>query len=238
MTNYRGEKTFAASGPLQIGDQEWAVVVEQERSEATAGLSTLLRSTLVVIAILLPVTALLAWWLARSLTRPFRQLVEGAGRIAGGEPASGLAELGNNELGDIGRQLELVAGRLEGEEAAILAEEAQINDVLGAVIPPRLIDRVRRGEQSITDLFDTATMISVLVDGIPEATGSDQDTVLEINEYLVDGIDQLLESYQIERVRRSSSNALFAAGMGDDDDGIDGARAVRRRSNEAGGQCR
>ena len=220
VTNYRGEKTFAASGPLQIGEQEWAIIVEQERSEAMAGLSTLLRSTLVVIAILLPATALLAWWLARSLTRPFSQLVDGAGRIAGGETASGLGELGNNELGDVGRQLELVAGRLAAEEAAMVAEETQINDVLAAVIPPRLIDRVRRGEQSITDLFDTATMISVLIDGIPEATGSDQDTVLEINEYLADGIDRLLESFQIERVRRSSSTALFAAGMGDDDAGI------------------
>ena len=223
VSNYRGDATFAASGPLQVGSQEWAVIVEQDRSEAMAGLASLLRSTLVVMAVLLPVTALLGWWMARSLTRPFGQLVDAAGRIANGEPASGVGGLGNNELGDVGRQLETVASRLEAEEAAIVAEEAQIDDVLGAVIPPRLIDRVRRGEKGITDLLDTATAIAFMVDGIPEATGSDQDTVFEINEHLADGVDDLLESFGVERVRRSATNALFVAGMGEPDARIDDA---------------
>ncbi len=223
VTNSRGDATFAASGAVRLGEQDWAVVVEQDRSEAMAGLSSLLRSTLVVMAVLLPVTALLGWWMARSLTRPFGQLVEAAGRIANGEPSSGVGRLGNNELGDVGRQLEIVASRLEAEEVAIVAEEAQINDVLGAVVPRRLIDRVRSGEQCITDLLDTATVISFLVDGIPEATGSEQDTVFEITEYLSDGVDGLLESFGVERVRRSSTNALFVAGMGQSDARIDDA---------------
>ncbi len=223
VTNYRGDATFAASGPLQVGEQEWVVVVEQDRSEALKGLGTLLRSTLLVIAVLLPVTAMLGWWMARSMARPFGQLVDAAGRIANGEPASGVGRLGNNELGDVGRQLEIVASRLEAEEAAIVAEEAQINDVLSAVIPPRLIDRVRRGEKGIDDLLDTATAIAFMVDGVPEATGSDQDTVLEINEHLADGVEDLLETFGVERVRRSATNALFIAGMGEPDARLDDA---------------
>ncbi len=223
VTNSRGEATFVASGPVQLGGQDWAVVVEQDRSEAMAGLASLLRSTLVVMAVLLPVTALLGWWMARSLTRPFGQLVDAADRIANGEPASGVGQLGNNELGDVGRQLEIVATRLEAEEVAILAEEAQIIDVLGAVIPPRLIDRVRSGEQCISDLLDTATAISFLVGGIPEAAGSDQDTVFEITEHLAEEIDRLVEAFGVERVRRSTTNALFVAGMGRSDARIDDA---------------
>ena len=217
VTGYNGDTVFAASGPVTVGGQDWAVVVEQDRSEATSGLSSLLRSTLVVMAILLPVTALLGWWMARSLTRPFGQLVDAAARIAQGEPASGVGQLGNNELGDVGRQLENVAARLDAEEAALVAEEEQINAVLGAVVPPRLIERVRSGEQGISDLLDTATVISFLIDGIPEATGSNQDTVFEITEQIVDGVEQLQEEFGVERVRRSSTSALFAAGLGEDD---------------------
>ncbi len=188
VSNYRGDATFAAAGPVRLGGQDWVVVVEQDRSEALSGLSSLLRSTLLLVAVLLPVTALLGWWMARSLTRPFGQLVDAAGRIADGEPATGVGRLGNNELGDVGRQLEIVATRLEAEEAAIVAEEEQIIDVLGAVIPPRLIDRVRRGEQGIEDLLDTATAIAFVIEGIPEASGSDQDMVFEITEHLADGV--------------------------------------------------
>ncbi len=223
VTTYSGHSAFTAAGPVRVGDQNWAVVVEQDRSEATAGLSSLLRSTLAVMAILLPVTAVLGWWMARSLTRPFGRLVDAAGRIAQGEPASGVDQLGNNELGDVGRQLVNVAARLEAEEAALAVEEEQINAVLGAVVPPRLVDRVRSGEQDIADLLDTATVIAFLVDGIPEATGSDQDMVFEITEQLVDGVEQLQDEFGVERIRRSSINALFATGLGEDDARIDAA---------------
>lgn len=223
VTDYRGDPTFAASAPVRVGGQDWAVVVEQDRSEALSGLSSLLRSTLVVVAVLLPVTALLGWWMARSLTRPFGELVDAARRIAHGEPATGVGRLGNNELGDVGRQLEIVATRLEAEEAAIVAEEAQIIDVLGAVVPPRLIDRVRQGEQGIDDLLDTATAIAFLIEGIPEVSGSDQDMVIEIAEHLADGADALVESSGVERVRRSSTNALFVAGLDRPDACIDDA---------------
>ncbi len=223
VTNYRGDATFAASAPVQVGAQEWVVVIEQDRSEANSGLGSLLRVMLVVMAILLPITAVLGWLMARSLTRPFGSLVDAAGRIARGQPVSGVAGLGNNELGDVGRQLEIVANRLEAKEAAIVAEEEQINDVLGEVVPPRLIDRVRSGEQNITDLLDTATVISFLVDGIPEAAGSDQDTVFEIAEHLADGVDRLADDHRVERVRRSSTNALFVAGLAQPDACIDDA---------------
>jgi class 3 adenylate cyclase len=123
----------------------------------------------------------------------------------------------------VGRQLGNVAARLEAEEAALVDEENQINAVLGEVVPRRLVDRVRSGELGITDLLDTATVISFLVDGIPEATGSDQDTVFEISEQLIEGVEQVQAEYGVERVRRSTTNALFAAGLGDDGADVDAA---------------
>jgi class 3 adenylate cyclase len=125
-----------------------------------------------------------------------------------------VGSLGNNELGDVGRQLETVAARLAAEEAALVTEEEQINAVLEAVVPPRLVDRVRSGERGIADLVDSATVISFLVDGIPEAAGSNHDVVFEIAEQLVEGVEQLQEQYGVERIRQSSTSALFATGLG------------------------
>jgi class 3 adenylate cyclase len=215
VVSFDGARTEAASGPIDVGTQNWVVVVEQDRSEANDGLGDLLRSMLVVMAVLVPITAVLAVLLARSLTRPFGTLVAAARHIASGGRSPDVARLGKNELGDVGRQLERVAARLDDEEANIAAEETQITDVLAAVVPPRLIDRVRRGERQIVDLLDAATVMSFLVDGIPEATGSAYDTVSELHDDLVHGIDRLVDEFQIERVRRSPTNALFVAGLGE-----------------------
>ncbi len=212
--SFDGDRTFAASGPVVLGNETWAVVVEQDRSEANEGLWTLLRSVLLVMVVLLPITALLGVWLARSLTRPFRQLVDAARCIARGESAPTVSTLGKNELGDVGRQLERVAARLDEEADRIAAEESQINEILGAVLPLRLVDRVRCGEETIADLVDTASAMSFLVHGVPEATGSNQDTVFELLEHLVAEVDRLAEEFEVQRVRLSTSNALFVAGLG------------------------
>ncbi len=89
--------------------------------------------------------------------------------------------------------------------------------MLTAVLPARLVDRFRGGEEAIEDIFDTATIISATVDGIPEAVGVDQDVVLEIADRLNEEADGLMEQFGIERIRRSSGSQLFAAGLGHGD---------------------
>jgi class 3 adenylate cyclase len=223
VTNYRGSDSLTASAPASIGSLEWVVVVEQERSETQAALRSMLWGTLLVMVVLLPITGALGLWLARSLTRPFRVIVDAAADVARGESIVGVDRLGKNEVGDVGRQLELVAAQLEAEEQAIAAEEQRIIDVLGAVMPPRLIDRVRSGEQDIDDLVDLATIISITVAGLPEAGGSDHDSVLELTEHVGDELQRLMDEHGVERLRRSASTGLFVAGLGRPDANIDGA---------------
>jgi len=240
VTSYLGTKTLAASGPVKIGNLNWAIVVEQARSEANDELRSMIWSTLIVMAILLPITALLGVLIARSLTKPFEALVQGAARIAGGDLDRDVQDLGRNELGDVGRQLEVVARQLDAEERAILDQEQRINDVLTAVLPPRLVARVRQGEESIDDVFDTATMIAVTIEESSVAAGTDQDVVLEIIERVTDDVDELMRRFGVERVRRASSGELFIAGLGDDEarenDAAHFAAAVVRLTAEIGAE--
>ena len=217
VTNYLGIETLAASAPVDVSGLDWVVVVERNTSETDSALNSFLRTILIELAILLPTIALVGFLLARTLTRPAQSLVEAADRIAGGDLDTEVQDLGNNELGDLGRQLEGVAHQLEVRDQAIVAEERNINDMLTAVLPARLVDRFRGGEEAIEDIFDTATIISATVDGIPEAVGVDQDVVLEIADRLNEEADGLMEQFGIERIRRSSGSQLFAAGLGHGD---------------------
>jgi len=217
VTNYLGTETLAASGPADAGGLGWVVVVAVDKAETDAALDSLLRALLVVLAVLLPAIALIGLLIARSLTRPAKSLVGSASRIAEGDLDTDVEGFGNNELGDLGRQLEGVVRQLKSQEQAIIDEEGRINDMLISVLPARLVDRVRDGEQAIDDIFDTATIVSVTVDGMPEAAGVDQDIVLEITDRLNEEADDVMARHGVERVRRSSGSQLFAAGLAHDD---------------------
>jgi class 3 adenylate cyclase len=217
VTNYLGRKTLAAAAPAEISGLDWAVVVEIDKNEANSALNSMLHRMLVVLAILLPTIGLIGVYLARILTRPANSLVEAAALIADGDLDTDVPDLGRNELGDLGRQLEGVARQLESREQAILDEEQNITDMLIALLPARLVDRVRHGEKAIADVFDTATVVSITLDGTPEAAGTDQDLALEISERLEEEIHALMDRYGVERVQRSSDSQLYVTGLGHDD---------------------
>ncbi len=217
VTNYLGKDTLAVSAPLRVGGLDWAVIVEFDKSESDAALGSLLRRILLVLVILLPAIAITGVLLARILTRPADSLVRSAAAIADGDLDAEVEDLGRNELGDLGRQLQGVAGQIELREQAVVDEERHITDLLTALLPARLVDRVRRGEQVIEDIFDTATAVSITVDDVPEAAGVDQDIALEITERLNEGVETLMERYGVERIRRSSGNQLFLCGLDHDD---------------------
>jgi class 3 adenylate cyclase len=220
VTNYLGTKTLAASGPVGVDGVNWAVVVELDRSESDAAVNSLLRRFLLVLAILLPSIAILGVFLARTLTKPAEALVRSAARLADGDLDTAIEDLGRNELGDLGRQLEGVARQLESQEQAILDEEQHINDMLGALLPARLIERFRDGERSIGDIFDTATVVSITIDDIPSTLATDNELVLEIADRLNEESILLMERHGVERIQRSSGNQMYLAGLNQDDAGV------------------
>jgi len=213
VTDYLGTKTLAAAAPAGIEGLDWAVIVEVDESQADSALDSMLRGILLVLAVLLPAIGLVGVFLARILTRPANSLVQAAARIADGDLDTDVPDLGRNELGDLGRQLDGVARQLESREQAILDEEQNINDMLIALLPARLVDRVRSGEKAIADVFDRATVVSITVDGTPEAEGADQDLALEISERLEEEVHALMDRYGAERVQRSSDSQLFVTGL-------------------------
>jgi class 3 adenylate cyclase len=217
VKNYLGTKTLAASGPAAVDGVNWAVVVEIDRSETDAALNSLLRRFLLVLALLLPSIAILGIFLARTLAKPADELVRSAARIANGDLDTEIEDLGQNELGDLGRQLEGVAQQLESQEQAILDEEQHINDMLGALLPARLVDRVRGGESAIGDILDTATVVSITIDDIPSTLATDNDLALEMADRLNEETLVLMERHGVERIQRSSGSQLYLTGLNQDD---------------------
>jgi len=217
VNNYLGTKTLAASGPADVEGVNWAVVVEVDKSESDTALNSLLRRFSLVLAVLLPAIAIFGIFLARTLTKPAQTLVRSAERIAGGDLDTEISDLGQNELGDLGRQLGGIARQLESQEQAIVDEEQHIDNILSALLPDRLVDRVRGGEEAIGDVFDTATVVSITIDDVPSAIANDADLALEVADRLNDETLALAERHGAERIQRSSASEMYLTGLNQDD---------------------
>ena len=217
VNNYLGTTTLAASGPATVEGVNWAVIVEVDKSESDTALNSLLRRFSLVLAVLLPAIAIFGIFLARTLTKPAQTLVRSAERIAGGDLDTEISDLGQNELGDLGRQLGGIARQLESQEQAIVDEEQHINNILSALLPDRLVDRVRGGEEAIGDVFDTATVVSITIDDVPSAIANDADLALEVADRLNDETLALAERHGAERIQRSSASEMYLTGLNQDD---------------------
>jgi class 3 adenylate cyclase len=212
VDNYLGHSTLAASAPVGVDDLGWVIVTEQQTDETQRELDRFVVSILVLLAILLPVLALVGVLLARALARPVRPLVEAAGRIADGDYDAGVPDLGRNELGDVGHQLEAVAAQLGEQEASIEAEEDRIVTMLESVLPRALVDRVRSGERELAEIVDTATVVSIALRGIP--SGTEQDAVVELTSRLADEAGRLAAEHDVERGQIALQQQIFVSGRG------------------------
>lgn len=214
VPNGLDRRALTASAPLDLPGLSWAIVTEQLTSETRDELERFLWSTLVLLAILLPILAIVGIVLARVFARPVGPLVDAASEIAGGNFDAEVEDLGRNELGDLGRQLNGMAAQLRDHEASIAAEEDRITRMLASVLPPDLVERVRAGERDVTELVDSATVIAVNVGGLPEPSGAEHETLIDLTERLGEVGDAVRIEYGIERIRAASDEQIFVAGRG------------------------
>ena len=84
----------------------WEIVVRQPEAQAFSTMIALLRRILWFEPMLLAITLLFAWGVARSVTRPLAILTRASEQIAAGELAKPISSPGVDEIGRLGRSLE------------------------------------------------------------------------------------------------------------------------------------
>jgi len=215
VDNYLGRRTLAATAPLDLPGLDWVVVTEQQTAETNDELGRFLVTIALVLAVLLPILAIVGLYLARMLARPVGPLVDAAGQIAAGDLDAEVPDLGRNELGDLGRQLRTVASQLRDHEQEIAHEEQGIASMLESVLPPTLVTRIRSGEPEIIDQIDTGTVISLTIRGLPVPVGAEQDAVLDLTTRLANELRLLAAEHGVDRIRVGSDRQLFVSGLGE-----------------------
>jgi class 3 adenylate cyclase len=223
VDDYLDRAALTASAPLQVDGLGWIIVTEQQTSETREQLERFVATIVVLLAVLLAVLVVIAALLARALARPVAPLVDAARRLADGDAQTPIPDLGRNELGDVGRQLEAVAARLREQDASIVEEEQRITEMLASALPPVLADRIRRGERNLAEQIDTATVIAVSLRGLPAAANAELDALDELTTRFADELTRLADLYGVERLHVAHEQQLFVTGRGRPDPGAEAA---------------
>jgi class 3 adenylate cyclase len=217
--NYLGEKTFTYARPLDTAGVSWVVVAEQPIGELRAPLYTYAARLGLVLALILPLAALIGYFVADRLTRSIPPAVEMASAIAAGARDLDPPDLGANEFGDLTRRLAELAGELGQQEAALSAEFDQRRQLLLSVLPARLVmdEGVINGTGEANDV-GTVIAITIEVDGEP-----DNAEVVEFLKSFGQAVESRAEQLDIDRIRSGHDRLLFLAGVNRPDDGASDA---------------
>ena len=136
-----GERSVTAFAPLGAAPWGVQVVVPEDAALATSGA---LPTTFPVFAGgLLLVAGAFAWGAARSVTRPVAVLTAAAERIAAGGMDEPIPELGEDELGRLGRSVE----RMRSSLRDLIAHVARANELLEKRVADRTAELAQANER-------------------------------------------------------------------------------------------
>jgi methyl-accepting chemotaxis protein len=130
--DYRDVDVLSAYRPLAIQGLDWVLMSEIDESEAFEAARDLRKRMFVWLVILVGAIVAIAFWFARSLTRPIRDLSNQAERLSSGDLDGALPVERGDEIGDLGRSFETMRGSL----AELIRKQDQAIDALAAPLIP------------------------------------------------------------------------------------------------------
>ncbi len=113
VLDYRGQRVLCVT--RNIEETGWGLVVKMDEAEARAPLAPMRTMLVVVFALSSLVVAVVAVWLARSITLPLSRLTVAAGKIGARDLAATVEATSADEVGELARTLDAARASLKVE---------------------------------------------------------------------------------------------------------------------------
>ena len=123
-TDYRNEKVFAVSDQLNIQGVNWMILAKIDEQEALAALADVQNFVFFLSGVILLIAMAMAWFFAKSLSRPIAELTEMARRVADGDLSRSIHSERGDEIGDLGRSFNMVV-ETQRQIGAVMASMAR-----------------------------------------------------------------------------------------------------------------
>ncbi|WP_419776476.1 adenylate/guanylate cyclase domain-containing protein [Mycolicibacterium neoaurum] len=213
-TDYLGNESLQAYGPVNLPGLDWVMVANIDTSEAFAPVATFTRTLVLSTAAIVFIVSIASMLLARLFIRPIRRLEAGARQISSGDYGVTVPVQSKDEFGDLTVAFNAMSRNLAIKED-LLNEQRRENDrLLLSLMPEPVAARYRDGEETIAQDHQDVTVIFAGIAGLDELSAelsADEDLSLVNN--LIRQFDAAAEDLGVEKVRTLHNGYLASCGL-------------------------
>ena len=212
--DYRGKLVLKSYQPIRIGTLEWGLVSKIDKAEALQGVRRLRDALLLLGAILIPLLTLMSLALARSFIQPIQRLIGATKQIIAGDSAVQVKVDSADEFGELSSSFNSMATTLQQREEAIRSQLQENDRLLLNILPARTAERLKQGEQSITEQYPSVSVLYADLEGFQDLSSelAPDQAIVVLNE-LIGAFDDAAERCGVEKLRSTGSNYLAVCGL-------------------------
>lgn len=212
--DYRGSEVLGAYQPVEIDGLRWAVAAEIEIGEAFAPISTFQRQVVIGATLIVVLVTLVAMWLARLFVKPLDRLIDSTQKLDSGDGKRIVESGTRDEFNDLARSINDKVYTLRGQIQQVEQHNAENQDLIDLLLPPKIAKRIKHGEGVIADpvsnvsiLFTDLHRFSKLFDSL-----NGEEVVFLLDE-LVDAFDDLADKYGLEKIKTIGDGYMAVCGL-------------------------
>jgi adenylate cyclase len=214
MLDLAGEAYVSLSSTLVARPElNLIALIQQSLPEALAPYRELEQRLIVLFALGLCLSALMAMFLGRSVSKPVMSLVSRVGRIEQGDYSASAPSRRSDEIGRLENSVNTMATGL--------AEKEKVRDLLGKVVSREIAEELMRGEVKLGGEMRTATILfSDIRDFTSLCEGRPPETILEMLNHYLSEVSIAIEDNKgvVDKYIGDAVMALFGAPVGSPQD--------------------
>jgi len=212
--DYRGKRVLKSYQPIRIGKLEWGLVSKIDKAEALQGVRRLRDALLLLGAILIPLLTLMSLALARSFIQPIQRLMRATKQIIAGDSAVQVKVDSEDEFGELSHSFNSMAQTLQQREESIRSQLQENDRLLLNILPARTAERLKQGEQSITEQYPSVSVLYADLEGFQDLSSElEPDQAIVVLNELIGAFDDAAERCGVEKLRSTGSNYLAVCGL-------------------------
>lgn len=214
VIDYRGKEVLSAYGPLELDSLRWGVIAEMDAEEAEAPIREFGRKVIIVSSAMALAVSLLALISSYLLTRPLRELAEGARKIGAGEADVQVKVRSRDEFGDLARVFNEMSDNISLQNRKLEEQARQNQELLLNILPASAVAQRQDGDERANREFaDVSVLFSELI-GLEDFGGRvGESKALAALGDLIAAFDDAAEKIGIEKVKTIGASYLSVCGL-------------------------
>jgi class 3 adenylate cyclase len=214
VRNYLGKPVISAYGPLELDSLRWAVLAEMDLDEAEAPAREFGRNVIIISSAMALLVSVLALISSHFLTKPLRQLTDGARKIGSGETHVKVEVSSRDEFGELARVFNEMSDSITSQTEKLAEQDRQNQELLLSILPASAVEQRREGDEKANREFADVSVLFSEIYGMEDlGTRIGEAKALSILGDLIAAFDDAAEKFGIEKVKTIGASYLAVCGL-------------------------